>query len=69
MYQCIKVKHSIKELSNRQFYLVVFLDMDNAKVFTVYVPDCGSVPFDVGSYYDLHFKPTYDGLNFLVNEK
>lgn len=73
MYQCLKIKKVVKEPINgvstgRVFYLVTFLDMVEAQIFKVYVPNVDYPPFDVGTSYDLHFKPSYDGLNFLVNE-
>lgn len=73
MYQCLKIKKVVKEPSNggstgRVFHLVTFLDMVEARTFNVYVPNVDYPPFDVGTSYELHFKPSYDGLNFLVNE-
>lgn len=73
MYQCLKIKKVIKEpvigvSSGRVFYLVTFLDMVESRTFKVYVPNGDHPPFDVGSSYELHFKPSFDGLNFLVNE-
>lgn len=69
MYQCLKIHKVCKELSNRTFYLVTFLDFVAAKTFTVYVSGDVTPPYDVGSSYELHFKPTFDGLNFLADEK
>lgn len=73
MYQCLKIKKVVKQpisgvSHGRVFYLVTFLDMNEARVFTVYLPDVECVPFEVGTSYELHFKPTYDGLNFLADD-
>ena len=74
MYQCLKIKKVVKNpvggLSHgRVFHLVTFLDMDEARTFKVYLPNVECPPFEVGTSYDLCFKPTYDGLNFLADEK
>lgn len=73
MYQCLKIKKVVKQpisgvTHGRTFHLVTFLDSAAARVFTVYVPNVEVPPFDVGVSYDLHFKPSYDGLNFLNDE-
>lgn len=69
MYQCLKVKKVVKESNGRVFHLVTFLDTDEARTFTVYLPKGDCRIFEVGTLYELHFQPTYNGLNFLVDEK
>lgn len=74
MYQCLKIKKVVKEpiggvSHGRVFHLVTFLDMEVARTFTVYVPNVDYPPYEVGTSYELHFKPTYDGLNFLADEQ
>lgn len=74
MYQCLKIKKVVKEpiggvSGGRVFYLVTFLDMNEARTFTVYVSNVDYPPYEVGTSYDLRFKPTYNGLNFLSDEK
>lgn len=73
MYQCLKIKKVVKEpiggVESRVFNLVTFLDTDAARTFTVYLPRGDCRIFEVGTSYDLHFQPTYNGLNFLVDEK
>lgn len=73
MYQCLKVKKVVKEsnggFTGRVFHLVTFLDTDEARTFTVYLPKGDCRIFEVGTMYELHFQPSYNGLNFLVDEK
>ena len=74
MYQCLKIKKVVKQAvggvsHGRVFYIITFLDMNEARTFPVYYSKSEVPPFDVGTTYELHFKPQYNGLNFLSDEK